>query len=87
MVSPPKLAGVDFPYQGDARGLAGVDYAYGEGSAGTPDVAGPYRQRGVMESLGEMGGGAKKFLTGDFSTGASQFAEGAGNLFAPGPSA
>jgi hypothetical protein len=56
-------------------------------AAGTPDVAGPYRQRGVMESLGEMGGGAKKFLTGDFSTGASQFAEGAGNLFAPGPSA
>jgi|APGre2960657373_1045057.scaffolds.fasta_scaffold03665_2 hypothetical protein len=56
-------------------------------AAGTPDVAGSYRQVGVMDSLGEMGGGAKKFLTGDFSTGASQFAEGAGNLFAPGPSA
>jgi len=86
VVSPPKLAGVDFPYQGDARGLAGVDYAYGEGAAGAQGVT-PYRQVGVMESLGEMGGGAKKFLTGDFSTGASQFAEGAGNLFAPGPSA
>jgi hypothetical protein len=86
VVSPPKLAGVDFPYQGDARGLAGVDYAYGEGAAGTQGIA-SYRQPGVMESLGEMGGGAQKFLTGDFSEGASQMYKGASDLFAPGPSA
>jgi hypothetical protein len=52
-----------------------------------PNASAPYRQVGVMESFGEMGSGAKKFLTGDFSGGAGQFAEGVGNLFAPGPSA
>lgn len=56
-------------------------------TAGMPNAPAPYRQVGIMESLGEMGGGAKKFLTGDFSGGAGQFAEGVGNLFAPGPSA
>ena len=55
-------------------------------TAGMPNAPAPYRQVGIMESLGEMGSGAKKFLTGDFSKGASQLAEGAGNLFAPGPS-
>jgi hypothetical protein len=33
-----------------------------------------------------MGSGAKKFLTGDFREGASQFAQGAEDLLAPGPS-
>ena len=56
-------------------------------SAGTPDVAGPYRQPRVMDSFGEMGSGAKKFMSGDFSEGAGQMYKGATDLFAPGPSA
>jgi hypothetical protein len=58
-------------------------------SVGTPTAAatGPYKQPGVMDSFGEMGSGAKKFMTGDFSEGASQMYKGAGDLFAPGPSA
>jgi hypothetical protein len=61
--------------------LAGVDYEYkGTGVE-------PYVQRGVGESFGEMGSGAKKFMTGDFSEGAKQMYKGASDLFAPGPSA
>ena len=53
----------------------------------TTAATGPYRPPGVGESFGEMGSGAKKFLTGDFSEGASQMYKGASDLFAPGPSA
>jgi hypothetical protein len=56
-------------------------------SVGSPTAAGPYRQPGIGESFGEMGSGAKKFLTGDFSEGAGQMYKGASDLFAPGPSA
>jgi hypothetical protein len=77
------LAGIDYEPQ------AGIDFE--NKGVGSPDnanaAAGPYRQVGVGESFGQMGSGAKKFMTGDFSEGASQFAEGAGNLFSPGPSA
>lgn len=84
----------DLPY---SQGTSIREAAARAAESGIPDVstavdasgaaAGPYRQVGVGESFGQMGSGAKKFMTGDFSEGASQFAEGAGNLFAPGPSA
>lgn len=75
-------------YAGGVQLVEGVDFPYkGQSVEGAPNAPAPYRQVGVMESLGEMGSGAKKFLTGDFSGGAGQFAEGVGNLFAPGPSA
>jgi hypothetical protein len=54
-----------------------------------PSSTGPapaYQPQTVMESLGSMGSGAKKFLTGDFREGASQFAQGAEDLLMPGPS-
>ena len=80
------IAGVDYQPQ------AGIDYKY-EGSSGTPSTGGggataPYKPGGpgIGESFGQMGSGAKKFMTGDFSAGAGEFAEGVGNLFAPGPS-
>lgn len=72
-------------YPGEADNIPGITTPYkGEGTSG---ATGPYQQRTVGESFGQMGSGAKKFMTGDFSAGASEFAEGAGNLFAPGPSA
>jgi hypothetical protein len=46
-----------------------------------------YQNVGVMDSLGQMGSGAKKVLTGDFRDGFSDLSTGAGNLFAPSPSA
>jgi hypothetical protein len=83
------------PEQLAAPGLAIREQAARAAESGIMDLpssvaataAGPYRQPGVMESLGEMGGGAQKFLTGDFSEGASQMYKGASDLFAPGPSA
>lgn len=72
-------------YPGEADNIPGITTPYkGEGTSAAPA---PYQQRTVGESFGQMGSGAKKFMTGDFSAGASEFAEGAGNLFAPGPSA
>jgi hypothetical protein len=61
--------------------LAGVDFPY-TGASSAPG----YQVPGAMDSLGNMGSGAKKFLTGDFGAGAKQFAQGAEDLFMPGPS-
>jgi hypothetical protein len=78
------------------RGTAIREAAARAAESGIPDVSpvgsttaatGPYRQPGIGESFGEMGSGAKKFMTGDFSEGASQMYKGASDLFAPGPSA
>ncbi len=77
------IAGVDF------EPIAGVDFKYEGpgGAAPAKGATGPYQQPTIGESFGQMGSGAKKFLTGDFSEGASQFYKGAENLFSPGPSA
>jgi hypothetical protein len=61
--------------------LPGIDIPY-TGASSAPG----YQVPGAMDSLGNMGSGAKKFLTGDFGAGAKQFAQGAEDLFMPGPS-